>query len=58
MNGVAVFPQPRKFLRYVVLAVAVLFVVRAPEEAAHMVVEGFGVAGQAMDAFDRFVGAL
>ncbi|MGH3341570.1 MAG: hypothetical protein ACRDPK_01565 [Carbonactinosporaceae bacterium] len=52
------FPQPRKFLRYVVLAVAVLFVVRAPEEAAHVVAQGFGVAGQAMEAFDRFVGAL
>ncbi|MBC6461468.1 hypothetical protein [Actinomadura sp. HBU206391] len=52
------FPQPKKYGRYVVLAIALLFTFKNPEAAAQMVTNGGDLLMQAADAAGKFANAL
>lgn len=50
--------QPKKYGRYVVLAIAILFAFKNPEAAAHIVRNGSDLLMQAADAAGEFTDAL
>ena len=50
--------QPRRWGRWVVLAIAVVFVVKNPDQAAHMAHSAWSLIGQAADSFSRFASGL
>ena len=52
------FPQPKKYGRYVVLAIFVLFAYKNPTTAAQLVNQAGGVLMTAADAAGKFVSAL
>ncbi|XVQ10917.1 hypothetical protein ACQP1W_51925 [Spirillospora sp. CA-255316] len=52
------FPQPKKYGRYVALAIFVLFAYKNPTAAAHLVEQAGGVLMTAADAAGKFVTAL
>jgi hypothetical protein len=52
------FPQPRKFGRYVVLAVFALFVFKNSTAAAHLVHTAGGLLSRGADALSKFAGAV
>jgi hypothetical protein len=52
------FPQPKKYGRYVVLAVFVLFAYRNPEGAAALVQHGAALLGGGADALTKFADAF
>jgi hypothetical protein len=47
--------QPRRFGRWVVLAIVVIFVFKAPDQAAHLAQQLWGLSGQAIGSLARFV---
>ena len=51
-------PQPKKYGRYVVLAIALIFTFKNPEAASHVVHNGTGLLMQAADAAGKFANAL
>jgi hypothetical protein len=52
------FPQPRRFGRYLILAVLVLFAIKNPEGAAHLARIGGGLVYQAAGALSKIAEAL
>lgn len=52
------FPQPKKYGRYIVLAVIVIFIWKNPVAAAHATQQGGALLSQAADALSKFAGAL
>jgi hypothetical protein len=52
------FPQPKKFGRYIVLAVIVLFIFKDPTGAAHLAHQGVGLISQGADAAGKFVSSF
>jgi hypothetical protein len=52
------FPQPKKWPRYVVGAIVVVFVFKNPAAAAHLVNQLSGLVSQGANALSRFASAL
>ncbi|GAA3961969.1 hypothetical protein GCM10023085_50530 [Actinomadura viridis] len=52
------FPQPKKYGRYVALAIFLLFAYKNPTAAAHMVEQAGGVLVNMADAAGKFAAAL
>jgi hypothetical protein len=52
------FPQPRKFGWYLVLAVLVLFAIKNPDGAAHLARMGGGLLSAAAGALSKIADAL
>lgn len=50
--------QPKKWPKYLVLAVVIVFVVKNPASAAHMVNHAGGLISQGANALGRFASAL
>ena len=53
-----VFPQPRRFGWYLVLVVLVLFAIKNPDGAAHMVRLGGGLLSAAAGALSKIADAI
>jgi hypothetical protein len=52
------FPQPKKWPRYVAGAIVVIFVFKNPTAAAHLVDHLGGLVSQGATALSRFASAL
>jgi hypothetical protein len=52
------FPQPKKYGRYILLAVFALFAFKNPTAAAHLVHTAGGLLSQGADALSKFAGAM
>lgn len=52
------FPQPKKWPRYLVGAIVVVFVFKNPAAAAHLVNHLSGLVSQGSAALSRFASAL
>lgn len=50
--------QPRKWGRYVLLAIVAVFVFKSPAQAAHMADGAWSLISQGADAVSRFASAL
>ena len=50
--------QTKKWPRYIVLAIVVVFVFKNPTSAAHLVNRASGAISQGANALGRFAGAL
>ena len=52
------YPQPRRFGWYLVSAVLILFIVKNPDGAAHLVRLGGGLLSAAAGALSKLAGAI
>lgn len=50
--------QPKKWPKYIALAIVAVFVFKSPDSAAHLVNHAGGLIGQGATAFSRFVSSL
>jgi hypothetical protein len=57
-GGTRMFPQPKKFGRYIVLAVIVVFIFKDPSGAAHLAHQGAGLVTQFATAAGQFVSSF